>query len=134
MYDKSEYEKRKEYRKEYYKKYYKENKEKYIKRNLTPKVIEYNRQHRQNLKLEIFSHYSNGKLECNCCGENNLGFLSIDHIYGNGNKQRIKLRKPSGYPFFSWLKKKKFPKGFQVLCMNCNWGRRLDGVCPHNRE
>jgi hypothetical protein len=25
-----------------------------------------------------------------------------------------------------------YPEGFQVLCMNCNWGRyRNGGVCPH---
>jgi hypothetical protein len=25
-----------------------------------------------------------------------------------------------------------FPAGFQVLCFNCNQGRRLNhGVCPH---
>jgi hypothetical protein len=25
-----------------------------------------------------------------------------------------------------------FPDGYQVLCMNCNWGKRMNkGICPH---
>jgi hypothetical protein len=30
------------------------------------------------------------------------------------------------------LCKNGFPKGFQTLCMNCNWGKyRNGGQCPH---
>lgn len=27
-----------------------------------------------------------------------------------------------------------YPPGFQVLCHNCNFGKSLYGVCPHQRE
>jgi len=31
-----------------------------------------------------------------------------------------------------WLKKHKYPDGFQVLCFNCNVGKYLNkGTCPH---
>lgn len=34
--------------------------------------------------------------------------------------------------FLQWLKDNKYPKGFQVLCTNCNTGRhRNGGICPH---
>jgi len=35
-----------------------------------------------------------------------------------------------------WIRKNNFPKGFQVLCMNCNWGKghSKDNKCPHERD
>ena len=40
--------------------------------------------------------------------------------------------------YFQGLQKKKiiiytnnYPKGFQVLCRNCNWGKYSRGTCPH---
>jgi hypothetical protein len=29
------------------------------------------------------------------------------------------------------LVKNNFPNDFQTLCMNCNWGKRYYGICPH---
>jgi len=34
---------------------------------------------------------------------------------------------------YSWLKKNNFPKGFQVLCMNCNFAKGKLGKCPHQK-
>ena len=36
----------------------------------------------QELKKEVFTHYSKGKPKCNCCGFDNFTALSIDHISG----------------------------------------------------
>lgn len=82
------------------------------------------------LKNECLDHY--GK-ECICCNEKIIQFLTIDHIEGNGNVQRKKLfgYNISGIHIYRWLKKNNFPKGFQILCMNCNWGTRYGEVCPH---
>jgi len=37
------------------------------------------------LKLRVYEAYGN---RCVCCGESNLGFLSIDHINGGGRAHR----------------------------------------------
>ena len=75
------------------------------------------------LKNECLENY--GK-ECKCCGERLVPFLTIDHEEGNGNIQRKKLfgYNISGIHMYRWLKKNGFSKGFQILCMNCNWSTR----------
>lgn len=85
------------------------------------------------LKNECLEYY--GK-ECACCGENIVQFLTIDHEEGNGNNHRKELfgYNISGIHMYRWLKKNNFPKGYKILCMNCNWSTRYGGVCPHNLE
>lgn len=86
----------------------------------------YARRKRMELKLEVLNAY--GGPICQCCQETEVQFLSIDHINGGGVQHRKIQRAGLFYP---WLKKNGYPSGFQVLCMNCNWGRRLSGTCPH---
>lgn len=93
---------------------------------------------RKKLKSEIFFIYSKGKMECNCCGVKGLNFLTIDHINNDGNKHRDELRKNKGSygnSIYRWLKKNNYPKGFQVLCWNCNCGKMINnGICPHKSK
>ena len=78
------------------------------------------------MKKLVFNHYGR---ECKCCGENNSMFLTIDHINNDGYKYR---KKNKGHINYRWIVNNKFPKDLQVLCMNCNFGKRLnDGICPH---
>lgn len=67
---------------------------------------------------------------CACCGESEIEFLTIDHVNGGGNKHRREVR----YSMYEWLKKKGYPPGFRVLCMNCNWVTRYGQECPHQRR
>ena len=76
------------------------------------------------VKLEAIEHYG-GK--CACCGEKVVEFLTIDHKGGGGNKQ---LKSING-AISSWLKKHNWPKGFRVLCYNCNCAIGFFGYCPH---
>lgn len=87
--------------------------------------VKFGKSYRQRLKDIVLEHYGN---TCACCGESNTKFLSIDHINGGGEKHREQIgRKING-----WLVKNNFPKGFQTLCFNCNWGKHINGgVCPH---
>lgn len=85
------------------------------------------------LKLEILSHYSNNKVECACCKENKIEFLCIDHLYGDGAKHRKELKKSHTH-MYHWLKKNNYPKGFRVLCCNCNMSLGLYGYCPHQTD
>jgi hypothetical protein len=82
----------------------------------------------------VYTHYSQGIPQCACCGEQEINFLSIDHINGGGWKDITQDGTKSPVTFYSRLVKQGFPLGLQVLCMNCNFGRhRNGGVCPHHR-
>lgn len=86
-------------------------------------------------KTEVINHYG-GK--CVCCGQNNIGFLSLDHSNDDGAEHRKSLKEAGervvGSDFYKWLKKNSFPSdlGLRVMCYNCNVGRaRNNGFCPH---
>ena len=84
------------------------------------------------LKMKVISHYSNGKNECECCGEKNFEFLTIDHLPNAPHKRNNENR--SGTEFYHWLRRNNYPKGFRVLCMNCNFSIGKFGYCPHKLE
>jgi hypothetical protein len=94
------------------------------------KVRQYNRSNAQKYKLSAIRAYSDGKNCCACCDENNIKFLSIDHMNDDGASHRKEVG--SGSNMHVWLHTHAYPKGFQVLCFNCNLGRSVNGgVCPH---
>ncbi len=70
---------------------------------------------RGGIKLKVINHYG-GK--CTCCGEAELIFLTIDHINGGGRRHR---KEKGGLHFYIWLIHNNSPRGFQVLCWNCNY-------------
>ena len=80
---------------------------------------------------EVYSAY--GGYRCNCCNETERMFLSIDHVNNDGAKERRSGKySGGGSAFYNWLRKNDFPKGYQVLCMNCQIGKHKNGgVCPH---
>lgn len=82
-------------------------------------------------RLEALRRYSTTpEPSCTCCGEGTLAFLTFEHIAGGGNEHR---KQTGGGGFISWLRRNNYPAGFEVLCMNCNHGRRVNhGVCPHD--
>jgi hypothetical protein len=87
---------------------------------------------RKRIKDAVFAAY--GGYVCVCCGETERAFLTLDHVNNDGNKHRkdiVGRKHFAGAHTYGWLVKQGFPSGFQVLCMNCNWGKRLNGVCPH---
>lgn len=88
------------------------------------------RNSQQRLRMKIMTHYGGDPPKCACCGESNFGFLTLDHINNDGNKDR----KLHGYgPVLNmWIIKNNYPEGYQVLCFNCNCGKaRNKGICPH---
>ena len=78
-------------------------------------------------KNEIFDFY--GRI-CECCGETIPKFLTIDHVYNDGKRHRNGINR-----FGQMLKEIEsgFSDRFRVLCMNCNWGKKMNGgiFCPH---
>lgn len=87
--------------------------------------------YQQKRKMKALEYYSGGTPECNCCGEKEQKFLSIDHIDNDGNRHR--KSDPSAIAIYAWLKKHNYPNGFQVLCFNCNLSKAFFGKCPHNK-
>ncbi|CUR51626.1 protein of unknown function [Nitrosotalea devaniterrae] len=73
---------------------------------------------RRAIRIEVLTHYSKQTLGCAFCGEQELEFLSIDHIDGKKNIKHPKNL--DGWHLYFWLKRKNFPEGYQVLCRNCN--------------
>jgi hypothetical protein len=90
---------------------------------------------RRNLrdKMAAISHYGGTPPKCACCKEFRFEFLTIDHIFGGGSKHRREIGQSSG-KFYRWLRNNKWPTGYRVLCINCNYSRGLFGYCPHERE
>jgi hypothetical protein len=107
--------------KAYYRAYYQANAE---------RKKSYLKAHYQKLKETVLSHYSSGVPKCACCGEQNMAFLTIDHIEGGGTKQMHELKR-RGTPFYRWLRNSGYPSGYRVLCMNCNSALGFRGYCPH---
>jgi hypothetical protein len=78
------------------------------------------RHHR--IKIEVITHYS-PELKCIKCGYSDIRALTIDHINGGGQRHREQL---SFNHFYSWLKSQNYPEGYQVLCMNCQFVKRVE--------
>ena len=85
------------------------------------------------IKEATFAAY--GGNVCACCGEKEPKFLTLDHVNNDGAAFRRKIagsRQAAGHTTYRWLVRNGFPEGYQVLCMNCNHGKRMNGgVCPH---
>jgi NAD-dependent SIR2 family protein deacetylase len=84
------------------------------------------------IRLKALEAYSGKFPKCSCCGEDTIEFLGIDHVDGGGNKHRKELTK-NGTTLYLWLNKNNYPKGYQVLCHNCNLAKGYYGECPHKK-
>jgi len=124
-----------EYKRKYYLKNSKKHKDAVVKsRKKKPEVYEaIRKRHNLKLKTEVLLHYGKGKLECACCGEKEIKFLTIDHIDNDGAEERRKLGMgKGGREFYCYLRKNNYPKkNYQVLCLNCNRAKYDYGICPH---
>jgi hypothetical protein len=83
---------------------------------------------RLRVKLDVLTHYGNGKCTCVKCGFSDDRALSIDHINGDGAEQR-RNTKMVYHKLHQWLRDNHYPVGYQTLCMNCQWIKRAE-----NRE
>ena len=116
-------------RREWWKGLSKEQKERYNKINTSARS-----KRRQDYKRTVIKYYSNDTNQCMCknCNENNLEFMTIDHIDGEGSQERKKLGwRGSGVNFYKYLIEQGLPDGYRVLCMNCNFSYGVFGYCPH---
>lgn len=89
------------------------------------KSLESKRKTNRKMRTEALDAYG---WKCACCKEDTEQFLSIDHMNGGGGAHRREIGSSSIY---SWLRKNKYPEGFQTLCHNCNMAKGFYGRCPH---
>lgn len=95
------------------------------------KVIIHNARTRLKLRMGVLNAYSGIPPKCACCNEKHIQFLELDHINGRGNKERC--RYGAGGGLYNFLKRNKYPKGYRILCSNCNQAIGKYGKCPHNK-
>ena len=91
----------------------------------------YDRNYCLSLKKRVIFHYSNGLMKCmnpECevkGGARDIRSLSIDHLNNGGCKHRRDIGKNGGQVFYKWLIDSNYPEGYQVLCMNCQFIKRV---------
>jgi hypothetical protein len=77
----------------------------------------HHRRLRYSLKLEVLAQYGGTSPTCARCGFTDIRALCVDHVDGGGNQERREVGHSNLYPS---LKQRGFPKGYQILCANCN--------------
>lgn len=92
----------------------------------------YQERYREKLRRETFAHYSSGTMTCARCDFSNIRALTIDHIDGSGHVHR-REGQPSGYRFYTLLRQRGFPSGYQVLCANCQFIKQVEEVERRNQ-
>ena len=81
-------------------------------------------QRNRRLKQQVIALYGG---ICECCGIDELDFLTIDHVNNDGKQER-------GAYFYGSLVKQPRRSDLRVLCWNCNSAKGLFGTCPHERQ
>jgi hypothetical protein len=92
----------------------------------------YWKRRRDAIRLEVFSHYCGGVPRCQCpgCTVTYIGFLTLDHVNGDGAKHRKENRLGTGSVLlWQWVKAQGYPSEFQVLCCNCNHSKFNGPAC-----
>jgi len=102
--------------------YYEENQNKIIEIRERHALME--RQRNLEIKTEVCTHYGNGKCACVRCGFEDIRALSIDHINGCGAERR--KRDLTGIQSYKKLRMNNYPDGYQTLCMNCQFIKRIE--------
>ena len=80
------------------------------------------------LKRDVLLGYGGA---CECCGNDYLPHLTIDHVNGGGTQHR---KKETQVSLYRRLRREGFPRGeYRVLCWNCNWASHSLGECSCQR-
>lgn len=78
------------------------------------------------LRLRVLDAF--GRI-CNCCGESEKRFLTLDHVNNNGFEERGKRKT---HEIYNRSLLPEHREEYQLLCWNCNMGKAHNGgICPH---
>lgn len=84
---------------------------------------------KKRLRAKLFEIYGH---ECACCGEQEKIFLTLDHVHNNGKEERESM---TCYDIYKKAIANPVSGEYQVLCWNCQMGKRYhNGVCPHKER
>ena len=75
-------------------------------------------------RFDVLCYYGGIPPKCKECSESRVECLVIDHINNDGYKHRKEMGFTGGHDTYNWIVKNGYPKGFQILCHNCNWVKR----------
>lgn len=64
--------------------------------------------------------------KCECCGEIEERFLTLDHVNGQVGKKKEKTALAMGWAINNYQ-----PEKYRILCWNCNQAVRWGRICPH---
>lgn len=70
--------------------------------------------------------------KCECCCEDRLPFLQIDHINKDGNKHRLEIGR--GVKLLRDMLKYPNKYSLRILCANCHFAITNLGTCPHKED
>lgn len=86
------------------------------------------RKYRIEQKILVLSHYgANGILQC-CwpgCDVIDVDLLTLDHVDDCGALHRKETERGGGHDTYVLLKQEGFPPGYQTLCWNHQWKKRI---------
>lgn len=94
----------------------------------TTRAKQVQRAFRERVRAGVLEAYGGEFPRCACCGTEKTEFLAVDHINGGGNKHRKEINAN----LYVWLRNNNYPKGFRLLCHNCNFSISAYGYCPHH--
>lgn len=116
--------------KTYHRNYYLKNREKRLKQFRERMLANpsYYKNRNKEAKIEVLTYYGGGECACVSCHENRLECLSLDHVNDNRTEETTRLGKPKywgGPSLYIWLRKRSYPAGYQTLCMNCQFLKKV---------
>lgn len=90
---------------------------------LLQKIYLNSKEYRQRLRLKVIAYYSNNTNKCKICGFSDIRALVIDHVNDDGYlfKRANSNKRENNTNTFRRIVREGYPKGFQVLCFNCNY-------------
>ena len=80
------------------------------------------------IKIEVLTKYGKEQQLCCCwpeCGITDVDLLTLDHIDDDGAEQR-RLGERTGKALYLELRVGGYPEGYQTLCWNHQWKKRLE--------
>jgi hypothetical protein len=81
------------------------------------------------LRLAITEKYGGA---CQCCGEDNYMFLTIDHKNNDGFEDKKKFKNDAN-KFYRYIRDSELQNDkYQILCSNCNCCKGAYGQCYHD--
>jgi hypothetical protein len=103
--------------------------------NFRKRQLKYVREGRKKIIDEIFELLGNRCSNPDCPiprDKLNLRALQIDHVKGNGAKERGHLKRKCAYTYYRniLLAIKVGSKDYQLLCAYCNWLKRFEDNKP----